>query len=214
MLLAYCRNKCCVPTPNNECQKYWSVRCNDVCRVPQVKQRIFKPRRKIPKNIYNPTEKRCRFNHTEFIEITLRTFGEQFATTNDYNLIKKILNIIWHYIGGSDTNKLALFVASSLHNTSYYKVFRDNCDPDTYKSRGLLMIKGRKNYQWLSHHSLQKADYLRNPELLADPNYLGIGDTIVFWQYKLRGCYTFENMMESFKILSWLENRRNPDIIN
>jgi hypothetical protein len=213
MLLAYCRYKCHLPNPNNECQKYWSVRYTDVCHVPRVKKKYCEPR-DISSNVYDFREKRCRFNYTTFLEITLRTFGEEFANTNDYNLVKKILKIIWHYIGGSDTNKLALFVASSLHNTSYYKIFREYRNPDTYKSRGLLMIKGRENYKWLSHHSLQKNNYLQNPELLADPDYSAIGDTIVFWEHKLRGCYTFENMMESFRILSWLENRRNPDIVN
>lgn len=128
----------------------------------------------------------------------------------------EILKIIWDTIGGRDKSKLALFVASSLHNTSNYKVFEEaDNSSDRYKSRGLLMIRGKENYKLLSHLSATEHDYMCDPKRLSSVNEFAIRDTIEFWEYKMEHNYTFNNMMKSFKIKNWMENRwETPDIKN
>lgn len=148
-----------------------------------------------------------------FVKKTYNAFRNELRNT-DYTLFKNILLDIWRIIGYNDTNKLALFVSSSLHNTSFYKIFEANED-DMYRSRGLLMIKGVNNYKLLTYLSLLKSnDYVRNPELLSIPDFYSIYDTIEFWEVKLKNNYTFENMMISLHIQSWIDNKSNQDIIN
>ncbi|WUR05181.1 spore wall protein 25-like [Vairimorpha necatrix] len=158
-------------------------------------------------------DKPCHYswNFERFVEKTIKTFRYDFTYT-DYELLKCILYYIWECIGRKDKNKLALFVASSLHNTSYYKTFEERCSNDKYKSRGLLMIRGYENYAYLSELSCN--DYIECPKLLAIPRYDTVCDTIKFWKEKLRGIYTFDNMMRSFRIQSWIENPNHLDIQN
>lgn len=178
LFITICRSRYPPSAVHNKCHKYWSEKYLDVCPKLKLQNKYCLP---FSSSSCRYGNRKCHLTYNSYLQITLKTFGEQFATTNNYKLIQKILEIIWYYIGGKDINKLALFVSSAVHNTSYFKVFRDNCETDIYRSRGLLMIQGRENYEWLSCHSLKRnTNYINNPELLSIPNYRAIGDTIAF----------------------------------
>ncbi|KAM0679138.1 hypothetical protein BDAP_000002 [Binucleata daphniae] len=81
-----------------------------------------------------------------------------------------------------DLNELLIFTAVSLHNTSGFKYLdnvNDVCN-GKYRSRGILMITTKPNYELLASAS-NDSSYFTKPEKLAGRYEWNIVASIKFW---------------------------------
>lgn len=125
----------------------------------------------------------------------------------DYQKIKcdaeMILRIIDCNLNGCP-KEYALFTASALHNTSFFKYFALHCDKSKYMPRGLLMINNIANYKKLDAVSKYKRNYVRYPTRLACKLKEDIINTIRFWKSIMcRRPMTFAGMMDALNTVSW-----------
>ncbi|WUR05204.1 spore wall protein 25-like [Vairimorpha necatrix] len=126
---------------------------------------------------------------------------------------RKILKNIYLCFNEKVDEKTLLFVAASLHNTSNFTVFSLPRMWDKYKSRGLLQICFKRNYQKLTDLS-STFNYVKTPNMLNSTDKIVIGDCIRFFEYKLSNCYTFENYVESMGLGEYENIKCRSDILN
>lgn len=166
----------------------------------------------------------CKLSLECFIEKTLCVIkrNEKFCDENRIFVIRRILCIIYNNLK-CDIKELALFTATALHNTSYFKCWENKTEQcEKYHSRGLLMIRELCNYEILDRVAKHNHDYVSCPSKLALSSEFVIIDTICFWKELFRGkCMSFDIMMEILnpweyrqyvehgkKLVSWI-NREN-----
>lgn len=150
------------------------------------------------------------FTFDEFKKITKKVFDFEFKChpATDPGTLDVILQAIWIKLCKEDKNRLALFVASSIHNTSYYKIF-ESSGRDMYKSRGLVSIQCADNYKLLTKISENNIDYLTNPHLLAERSPQAYNVSIDLWLRICDNVQTFEDMLKALGIGDYDELKNN-----
>lgn len=166
----------------------------------------------------------CKLSLNCYIEKTLCVIrqNEKHCDEDRICRIRRILCIIYKNLK-CDINELALFTATALHNTSYFRCWENKSeDCERYHSRGLLMIREKGNYERLDCVAKNNHDYVSCPSKLAKDCEYVIVDTICFWKDVVRHkCLTFDLMMQALnpweyrefvktgkKVISWI-NREN-----
>ncbi|KAF7682688.1 Spore wall protein 25 [Astathelohania contejeani] len=120
--------------------------------------------------------KRC------YIDTIMSVLQKKCSSECELENYKYILLIIYnHFIGRY--NELVLFTATALHNTSNFKCLNGTKDgyDDNYFPRGLLMIKGRNNYEMLDR--LNESQFVLYPEKLANLDKISVQCTLNFWDW-------------------------------
>lgn len=140
-------------------------------------------------------------NFVEFvIKIYQMEFDQYFG--DDKTFVRGILSCIYKTLGEKNKKRLMLFVATSLHHTTFYTIFECHESGNHYKPRGLIGLTGRVNYMNLKSISAYKYDYLKNPDLLsATDDVLVFKDTIKLWiNFYYNDIFTFSNTLKCFEI--------------
>ncbi|KAK6090695.1 hypothetical protein P3W45_000418 [Vairimorpha bombi] len=164
-------------------------------------------------NSYQPLVDRGRRHlaFENFYEATIRSCNDNLKENRE---TRYILNLIYCSLGW-DPTKLALIVSTSLHNTSYYTVFENRSSSDRFRSRGLLMIQTKDNYEKLSRLSSKNIDYVRDPSRLSNIDQSEIEDTIAFWKdLMINTDYTFDSMLDKLRVKNWVERGYDDQGIN
>lgn len=114
-------------------------------------------------------------NFSIFVESGYYTTAERLKSVYPTAFVKKGYNA-YNYLRNSE--KLFNLVYSSEVNPSLGNGNIASGDGYKYRGRGALQTTGRHNYQSLS--DITKIDFIKNPELLQDPE-TAIKSAVIFW---------------------------------
>lgn len=118
----------------------------------------------------------------DYIEKTISVIRKFYykPSSESETKIHLILKMIYNSFPEPNIEKMAIFTAHALFNTSCFKELEEMEGGD-YKCRGLLMIKGEENYSKLDKLCFWTKSFVKNPKCLADLKEAPIKATVEFF---------------------------------
>lgn len=136
------------------------------------------------------------------IHTILRFYGIQKRKNNNIRQMRCVLNQILRRLDYREKSTW-YFITHAVHNTSFFENLVTNTT-DVYRSRGLLQITGKRNYEILDKVMGYKNYYVANPDILNTLTIENINAAITFYEMivipnalKKRGKVTFASTLEA-----------------